>query len=117
MYFPINDKLIKDFYMDTYLSTINSDRFDGTEDSDGTTLSYELPGIKREHISVEIDKQRLLTVSWEDYKWTPARKDWRAYAIPEYLDPDAVTAQLEDGVLTIRIPRRETAKARKIPIG
>ena len=41
----------------------------------------------------------------------------RAYSLPAYLDDANLSANLADGVLTIRIPKQEQAKPRRIPIG
>lgn len=40
----------------------------------------------------------------------------RVLALPEDLDPDKVDAGYKDGVLHIRIPRRESAKPRQIEV-
>ena len=37
--------------------------------------------------------------------------------MPAGLDPDAVEATVTDGVLTLRIPKPETMKPRRIQIG
>ena len=36
--------------------------------------------------------------------------------LPQYVDSDKVTAELEHGVLTITLPKREEAKARRIEV-
>jgi HSP20 family protein len=41
----------------------------------------------------------------------------RAYTLPDSLDEDKLSAELADGVLTVRIPRHPKAQPRKIQIG
>jgi HSP20 family protein len=41
----------------------------------------------------------------------------RAYTLPDGLDEEALSADLVDGVLTIRIPKHPKAKPRRITIG
>ena len=40
----------------------------------------------------------------------------RSFTLPEHLDEEHLSAQLADGVLTIRIPKLPQAKPRKVPI-
>lgn len=40
----------------------------------------------------------------------------RSFSLPTHVDSDNVTAGLSDGVLTVRLPRREEARAREISI-
>jgi HSP20 family protein len=40
----------------------------------------------------------------------------RSFSLPGYVNNEDVHAKLEDGVLTIRLPRREEAKSREITI-
>ena len=40
----------------------------------------------------------------------------RSYVLPVAVDPDAATASLKDGLLTIRIPRVEKSKTRILKI-
>ncbi|MCC5860118.1 MAG: Hsp20/alpha crystallin family protein [Ectothiorhodospiraceae bacterium] len=40
----------------------------------------------------------------------------RAVQLPDYVDPDQVEARLRDGVLTVRLRKREESRPRKIAI-
>ena len=40
----------------------------------------------------------------------------RSLRVPSSLDPEAVAAELVDGVLTIRIPKPEAVKPRRVEI-
>jgi HSP20 family protein len=41
----------------------------------------------------------------------------RTIAVPIQIDPDAIRAEMRDGVLALSIPRAERDKPRKISIG
>src|SRR5687767_4531297 len=90
---------------------------DVVERPDGWTLLVELPGVKREGLKVRLDGTRLL-VSGEK----PVLRDGgsarvaeretgpftREFLVPFQVRGDAITAKLEDGVLTIVLPRAGT---------
>ncbi|MFZ8833966.1 MAG: Hsp20/alpha crystallin family protein, partial [Candidatus Caldipriscus sp.] len=41
---------------------------------------------------------------------------YRSIQLPPSVDPEKITAKLENGVLTVEIPKTEKAKAKEIPI-
>ena len=43
------------------------------------------------------------------------RFDYRTL-LPQDVDADRITAELADGVLTVRVPKQEAAEPRRIPI-
>lgn len=72
-------------------------------------------------------QQHLLTVAGERKLVTETGADYyrkerfsggfrRVVALPEDVDPDAVTAKYQDGLLHITIKRRESAKPRQIEV-
>lgn len=91
----------------TYSSSLISER-DGV-----ITLSIDMPGVKKEDLTLMVDRG-ILSVTGErknrDYKYS---RRWR---LADDMDPTAITAALEDGVLTVTIPRKTDQLARKIPI-
>jgi len=86
----------------------------------------DVPGVKLEDIEVTLAK-RVLTIkgsrkfdSRENERVTLERAYGsfsRAFTLPASVDETGLTANLADGVLTIRIPKQEEAKPRKIQIG
>jgi len=89
-------------------------------------FACDVPGVKQEDLEVTLENH-VLTIkgtrkfeSKEDEQVVLGRaygSFTRAYTLPSSLDGENLTAQLADGVLTIRIPRQPKAKPRKIEIG
>jgi HSP20 family protein len=104
---------------------IHVPRFDIEESEDAWIVEAELPGVKRKDINVEVRDGELL-VSGE-IKERERRGILRhrtrhtgefeiRVALPGDVDPDRVDAEIEDGVLTVQIPKPERAKPRKIEV-
>jgi HSP20 family protein len=89
----------------------------------------ELPGMKPEDIELTVENN-VLTVSgekrWEGEEGKPEGtyhlmerrygKFVRTFALPHTVDAGAIRATCEQGVLTVNLPKREEAKARRIEI-
>ncbi len=77
----------------------------------------DVPGVRAEDLTVELDKGVLTFVGRVPAK--EGRSRWayrRSFALPRDFDGDAITAALEAGVLELRVPRRGSAKRRQIPV-
>ncbi len=98
---------------------------DVEETEDGYSVEIELPGVKREDIDIQLS-DRLLTVSGEvkekERTGILRRRTRRvgrfqySVTLPADVDADDVNARLNDGVLTVRVPKTEQAKPRRIAI-
>ena len=100
---------------------------DVEETPDHLVLTAELPGMSHEHIDVELE-DGVLTIQGE--KKEERKEDntqgllyerrWgsftRRFTLPRAVDPNNITANFENGILTIRVPKAEEAKGRKIQI-
>ena len=88
-------------------------------------LVFDLPGVKTEDVSIEINDQ-MLTVSGTR---VPSAESGRAQqlerpfgsfvrnlTLPKGVDSDAITADYAHGVLTLRLPKPASAKPKKISI-
>lgn len=95
------------------------------ETEDAYVFEFELPGVKRDEINIEVGAQEL-RVSGEItrkertgvLRHSTRRTgsfDYRV-ALPTGVDPDKVQARFDEGVLTVTVPRAESAKPRKIKI-
>jgi HSP20 family protein len=89
------------------------------EDKDNFYARFELPGLKKEDIKVEIH-DRLLSVSAErGGKEGEAETSFsmsRSISVPEGVRGDAISAKLEDGILTVTLPKQEQRKPKTIEI-
>lgn len=100
---------------------------DISETPEHLTLRLEVPGLSREDIKISVENN-MLTVRGEKKQETSSEDETfyrteriygafeRSFSLPVHIDRDEVKAQLRDGVLTIRLPRREEAKAREVAI-
>jgi HSP20 family protein len=89
-------------------------------------LTFDVPGVKREDLDVTLEKN-VLTVKgarhWqagEEERVTVGRAygDFKlSYTLPDGIDGEKLSADLSDGVLTLRVPRIPKAQPRKISIG
>lgn len=98
-----------------------ADRFpvDLYEDKDNAYVRAELPGLKREDISVEVVDGALTIEAARETKEGERAESFRfsrSIALPDTVRADGVSAAYEHGVLTVTLPKREEAKPRKITV-
>lgn len=100
-------------------------RVDVFENADELLLVVDLPGVPKEGLTVSVEKDTLTVVGKVAARETTATKIAgerraevyeRAFALPEGLDPERISAQLKNGVATIHLPKAEKIKPRRIPI-
>jgi len=98
---------------------------DVEETPDAYLVEIELPAVKGEDVSVEVSpgelvvtgeiKERQRVGLLRTRTRRTGRFDYRVL-LPADIDPEQVSAALSDGVLTVRVPKTEQAKRRKITI-
>ena len=100
---------------------------DLVESGDEFVLRADLPGLTDDDVNIEVE-DRVLTVSGERKSEREERKDGyyrlerasgsfsRTLRLPEGIDPDAVKASFENGVLEVRIPKPEQRKPHRVAI-
>jgi len=99
------------------------------EEGDAVVVKAELPGMKREEVEVEVagdvvtisgKKEKEEKVEKKDYyRYERASGDFsRSVALPVEVEAAKATAQLKDGVLEVRAPKKNGAqpKAKKITV-
>jgi HSP20 family protein len=94
---------------------------------DGVTVYMDVPGIKPEELDIELEKD-MLTVRgerrppWDDLEGRTARIERafgafeRTLRVTDGLDPDAIKAEVADGVLTLTLPKPPQPQPRRIEI-
>lgn len=81
-------------------------------------LDADLPGVSQDALTVDLHGSQL-TLEGRRLGvdgWTQAGRFRRTFTVPEIVDPERVEAELRGGVLRVRMPKREEAKPRRIPV-
>ncbi len=100
---------------------------DLVEADDHFLLRADLPGLGEEDVSIEIHDNTLTISGERKSEYEKRERGWyrveratgrfsRSLSLPEGIDPDAVTASFDKGVLEVRIPKPEAKKPRRITI-
>jgi HSP20 family protein len=94
------------------------------ETEEGLTLTADIPGACRDTLNVNVEKGILTInapVTWNMpgntiYSEFELASYYRQFSIPESLDHEKALADLTNGILTLRVPKAEAAKPRRIEI-
>ena len=94
------------------------------ETEDGLVLTADIPGASKDALDVNVEKG-ILTISapaqhtmpgTSAYREFELASYYRQFAIPESLDHEKTNADYVNGILTLRIPKAEAAKPKRIAI-
>jgi len=99
---------------------------DVVEDASGITLYADLPGVPKDRLNLQIE-DGTLTIEGEVALQVPEGMEAthievslpryrRAFTLSKELDVDKVVAELNNGVLKLRIPKAAHAQPRRIEI-
>jgi len=92
------------------------------EADDAYVVRAELPGMKRDDIHVEVsgNELRITGEVKEEAEGKALRRRHGRFAyrasLPTDADPEQISAQLIDGVLTVRVPKAAQARSRRVEI-
>ena len=93
------------------------------DEEDNFVLSALVPGLKAEDLNIQVleDVVRIegeFQANEEDYllQELPSGSFRRALRMPSEIDANKVEARITDGVLTLRLPKAESARPKKIKI-
>jgi HSP20 family protein len=104
------------FSMDSPLGRLAADVH---EDKDNYYASFEVPGVKKEDVKVELNDRLLsVTVTKKDKSGEQESSftSTRSISVPESVKADTISAKIEDGILTVTLPKGEDRKGRSIEI-
>ena len=88
-------------------------------------IALDLPGIERNALDVSLDDNRL-TIKGERARAEteaearraerPFGRFLRSFTLPTVVDRDGITADYKDGVLRLRLPKRQEKQSRRVEI-
>ena len=97
------------------------------ETEEALVVALEMPGVGREEVEIELKDDVLrLEGRIDSSKYgglEPVYTEYgvghwaRAFALPDGVDRERIEARLEDGVLTLTLPKTAEAKPRRIAVG
>jgi HSP20 family protein len=96
-------------------------------DKDGVVIRAEVPGIKADELTIDVDRGRVMLSGERKAGDAPKEGGYhrrerrigkfsRTLRLPDDLDPHEAKAELRDGVLTLRIPKAASARPRHIEV-
>ncbi|KAI3859014.1 hypothetical protein MKX03_011107 [Papaver bracteatum] len=103
-------------------SQLANTRIDWKETPQAHVFTADLPGVKKEEVKVEVEEGRVLQISGERSRESEEKNDkWhrverssgkflRRFTLPENAKMEEVKATMENGVLTVCIPKVEQKK-------
>ena len=96
------------------------------EDSTAITVKADLPGVSRDRLDIQVDGNNL-TIEGQAaidmpegmeslYADVNATRFRRSFALSNGLEADKISAEMNNGELTLRLPKRAEVQPRKIEI-
>ncbi len=95
------------------------------ETSDGLEITLDVPGVNREDVDLKVEGNRLTISGTRNFIKEQSDQDCvrierrfgsfsRCFEVPSDVDREAISAKLENGVLTILVPRKRTSHEIKV---
>ena len=97
------------------------------EDKDAIYVKAELPGVKPEEVNVHVENNILTVTGERKLEKADDREGYhriervygsftRSFALPNNVASDQVEADLSDGILSVKIPKKAEAQPKKIAV-
>lgn len=100
-------------------------RFDAWENENEYVLSGDLPGVAPEGLQLHCENRELViqasvaprTAAGQMFRQEYGVGDfYRSFAIGKDIDQSAISAEMRDGVLTVRLPKQPQLRRRRIEV-
>ena len=120
--------IIRDHFLSNLFSNFeNNQRYDSSyevyENESSFDIHIELPGLKREQLSVEVHENHLKVntrssnINKKDETSNKRIKKYsKTFKLPKNIDQAKISSSLEDGILTLNLPKFEKQAPRTIDI-
>ena len=110
-----------------YHNDILNHKFDIYEDEKSVVLTADMPGMKKEDISINVTKNRLtIKAEKKDYEKVDKKtfhlservfgKFERSFELPDYIDTENIKADYESGVLTLTMNKKAETQPKMIEV-
>lgn len=116
--------LFNEFFNDSF-DFLGKDFFDRTsypkvdvrDEEDKLVIEAEIPGLKKDQISVEVDENNVIRIKGEKKEKSENNKNYvhrelkhssfcRTFKLPTTVDVGKLTANFENGILEINLPKK-----------
>jgi HSP20 family protein len=96
-----------------------------TEIGDGYTLEIEMPGVKKDGLEISVDNNELTIIgrrSFPAMEGTLIHRESRpenfrrVFELDPSIDADKINAKIDQGLVTLTLPKAEHVKPRKITV-
>jgi len=96
------------------------------ETKDGYVLEAEIPGVNKTGLDITLEGNELTIIARRGASETKGEALYRESALADYrrvfeldpaIDTSKINAQVEQGLLTLHLPKSERVKPRKITVG
>ena len=97
------------------------------ENDETLTVVLEMPGVEKSDLDIQLENDLLRIEGRIDFKkydgLDPLYSEYnvghftRTFSLSSQIDAKRISAALDDGVLTLTLPKAEEARPRRIPIG
>ena len=120
--------ILRDHFLNSFFSTFEgSQKYDSEyeiyENESSFDIHIELPGLKKEQLSVKVHENHLKVNTNEasisgksENKNRRTKKFSKTFKLPSNVDQGKISSSLEDGILTLNLPKFEKETPRVIDI-
>lgn len=123
----LDDVFSRDVPLSGFENRLLTPAIDIDETNDAYLVTADVPGVKKDDIKIETVGNQLTISAERRFETTEGRRNerreryygtfQRSFTLPSGADMEQIEANYDGGVLTVKIPKGEQAKARRIEIG